>query len=790
MNPLEAAKKRAAKLLKELSLEEKMGQLTGYYPKDWSPEEMEREYPHGVGQIACFGMRSLDTPQKIAAWQREIQKKAMELSEHHIPAIFHVEGLCGTLVWPADSFPSGIGRGATWDPALEKMIGDIVGKQARAIGASQVLAPVLDISRDARFGRQGESYGEDPALTAAMGTAYIKGIQAEREGMRIQSAAKHFLAYHNSQGGIHVADCQTPSRLLREVYAKPFQAAITEGDLRGIMPSYGTVDGMPVSASEELLQRLLRDEMGFDGMVISDYNAISEIHDRQKLGESIADAGEMALKAGIDMELPTRRCYGYELMQRFQRGEIGMELLDRAVFYILTEKYYMGLFENPFAMEGKELENCFYRMSDRQVNLRAARESIVLLKNDGLLPLKRDVKKIAVIGYHGASIRAMFGGYTHMSMTERWLGAANTMAGMTGEESHLAADRKIYPGSFVQKEHPEAEHLARILKPFCSSLAEELAKRMPDSNVEYSFGYPYAGTEESGFEEALQLAEKADLVLVTLGGKYGTGSMASTGEGIDSVNVNLPPCQEHFLKQLKKLGKSVIAVHFDGRPISSDMAEMTAGAILEAWTPGEWGAEAIVDVLLGEYNPAGRLPVSVAYEAGQEPIYYNHPNGSGSHQGTIGAFCSYIDRPYEPRYAFGYGLSYTCFRYSNLKIHQEDDLIQIELKVRNCGEMDGEEVVQIYWKDEYASMLRPVMELVAWKRSFIKAGEEKHFTFTVQISQIAFLNQEMVWIAERGKIMVLAGASSEDIRLTGEFFLEESRIIDSMTRGFYGDGKA
>ncbi len=799
------AKEKAKELLNQLSLKEKMGQIVGYYPKNWSKEELCRDYPCGAGQVACFGMRELDSLEKIAAHQKEIQDAIMELGEHHIPAIFHMEGLCGVLIQDAECFPSGIGRASTWNPDLEEKVGGIVGKQSRAVGASQVLAPVLDISRDSRFGRQGETYGEDPALAAAMGSAYIRGIQKEREGMLTESTAKHFLSYHNSQGGIHAAECQTPERLLREIYAKPFQAAITDAGLRGIMPCYGAVDGEPASASNRLLGQLLREEMGFDGLVAADYCSISEIHERQKVCESLAEAGKRALEAGVDMELPSKKSYNEELEGWFADGILEMELLDRAVLHILTEKFRMGLFENPYALDGDQLQSCFFQEKDHQVCRQAALESMTLLKNDGILPLAGEGKKIAVIGWHAASTRALFGGYTHMSMTERWLGAANTMAGMEAEQNDADQTLETYPGTCVQKEHPEAETLAKKLKPRTNNLLEELKKQLPDAEILYSFGYSHAGTDESGHEEALLLAKEADLVLVTLGGKYGAGSMASTGEGIDATSINLPPCQEAFLRKLSALSKPVVAVHFDGRPLSSDTADRVAGAILEAWNPGECGAEAVVEVLTGAYNPAGRLPVSVARTAGQEPIYYNHPNGSSYHQGSIGAFTSYIDCPYEPRYVFGHGLSYTEFQYAGLTITgfdasgrqtdgkdvcqvPPDGQVAVELKVKNIGTRAGEEVVQIYWRDSYASMLRPVMELAGWKRIRLEAGEEKWLRFECSASQLAFLDREKNWKVEKGNVEVLAGTSSADIRLRGSFSITEDQITDGKVRGFYTIG--
>lgn len=817
MNPEEEPLVRAEKLLAVMSLEEKMGQLSGFYPgAKWSEEELKREHPHGAGQVACFGMREMKTVEEAANYQRELQAAVMELTGHRIPAIFHMEGLCGLLIRDARSFPSGIGRGATWDPELERQVGEIIGTQAAALGTAQVLAPVLDVARDARFGRQGESYGEDAALVSAMGVGYMKGLQKKGScgSLRVWSAAKHFAGYHDSQGGIHAANCDIPERLFREVYTKPFQAAITEAGLHGIMPCYSAVNGIPVSGSEEILQGILREEMGFEGVVVSDYHAVDEIHGRQKAAESVTAAGAMALAAGVDMELPSKVAYNEELMEWFCTGRLPQEILDCAVLHILTEKFRMGLFEQPFAQMGETLRRPFQNPAGAEVSLKAARESMVLLKNDGILPLKKTAAKIAVIGYHAAATRALFGGYTYMCMTERWLGAKNTMAGVVEDEVTEAGvtkrgtteagimgdgvteaeglkdeadvDVRRYSGSYTQKEHPLSEKLAKHLYPFANNLLEELRKRLPDSPIGYAYGCPYAGDDQSGFEEAVCLAEQSDIIVMTVGKKYGTGSMASTGEGIDSTSVNLPPCQESLIEVLGKLGKPIILVHFDGRPISSDNAERYASAILEAWNPAEAGARAVADVLLGEYNPGGRLPVSAAYNAGQVPVYYNHHNGSSSHQGCIGAYTSYMDCPFEPRYAFGYGLSYTAFSYEELEIaHVEGESALISFSVRNVGEADGEEVVQCYIQDVYATVTRPVMELAGFARVPLKVGEEARVTFTVKESQMAFLDRRMKWKVEKGSYRVLVGAASNDIRLEGEFTVKEDRYVDGRTRGFY-----
>jgi len=783
---------RAELLLAEMSLEEKMGQVVCYFPRESGNYYMLDQYPHGVGQVSTLEMRSLDTLEDCARFQRDFQERIIAFSEHRIPAIFHMEGLCGAYIQGATSFPSGIGRASTWNPDLEKQVGQIVGRQERALGITQTLAPVLDISRDSRMGRQGETYGEDPTLAAAMGVAYTIGVQGQGSGTRKTDAvAKHFLGFHASQGGIHGADCEISDRLLREVYGKPFQAAISEAGLKGIMPSYNTIAGEPVSASKSLLTGLLREEMGFEGVTVSDYGAVGNIHNIQNVCESVTEAGLRAMDAGMDMELQYKQCYNDELCDWFRSGKADIAILNRAVKRILTAKFRMGLFENPYALAENELQTAFYKAEDKAVALQSARESLVLLKNDGVLPISKNIKKIAIIGCHAATARFCYGGYTHLSMAEGLLAVISTMAGLQTAKEQKEYEIKTIFGTPIQQDQEQFEQVLKKQNPNAKSLVEQFQESLPDTEVTWSYGYPFAGNDLSGHNEALKTAEKADMVILTLGGKHGTGSIASMGEGIDATDINLPECQELFIEKLAALYKPVAAVHFNGRPISSDAADKHVGAILEAWNPAEGGAQAIVSALLGEVNPGGKLPVSVARCSGQIPVYYNHPNGSSYHQGEGIAFSNYVDMPHAPRYHFGHGLSYTTFKYSKLTLSgreiEPEAIIEICVDVTNIGAMVGDEVVQLYLKDRYASMTRPVMELAGFKRVPIRPGEKKTVRFSVHMSQLAFLDRDMRWKVEAGDVDVLVGSSSEDIQLTDSFRITDDLYVDGKKRGFYAD---
>ena len=780
---------RAQALLQELSLDEKMAQLGCVFPFGEQAQDfdwLKAQTPCGIGQISTLEMRRIETLEDCAAWQRRVQEIVMANSPHGIPAIFHMEGLCGAFIQGSTSFPSGIARGAGWDPELEEQIAAAVSRQEAACGMTQIFAPVLDISRDSRMGRQGESYGEDPTLAGALGAAYVRGAQGtETAGHRPDCVAKHFLAFHNSQGGIHGSHSDTPPRLLREVYAKPFQSAIREG-LRGVMPCYCSLDGEPVSASKELLTDLLREEMGFDGLCVSDYGAIGNAHSVQHIGESFAEAGLLCMEAGMDMELPSSTGWNEELKAMFRNGEADSSILDRAVLRVLTAKFRMGLFEHPFALRGEALKKAFAVPHDRELSLRSARESLVLLKNDGSLPIRKTVKKIAVIGPHADSPRKMFGGYTHLCMMESTLAMANSIAGVSGVVQDEKEIRTV-PGTNIQSdEGEEFDAILRRQKPDCRSLLQELRERLPEAEIRYAYGYPIAGADESGFVEALDAARDADLVILTLGGKHGTCSMASMGEGVDAANINLPPCQDAFIREAAKLGKPMIGVHFDGRPISSDAADECLNAILEAWSPAECGAQAVVDALLGEYNPGGKLPVSVARRAGQIPIYYNHPFGSCWHQGESIGFANYVDLPHTPRYVFGHGLSYTSFEYSDFSVSKTEvgpsEKVVFTVKITNTGSLAGDEVAQLYVTDRYASRTRPVQELCGFCRVHLEAGEQKMLLFTLQPSQLAFLDKDMRWKIEKGDFDFRIGASSEDVRGACSVTVTENAWIDGKTR--------
>ncbi|MCD7746163.1 MAG: glycoside hydrolase family 3 C-terminal domain-containing protein [Lachnospiraceae bacterium] len=860
MDPTLPARMRAKDLLARMSLEEKFAQIQGEFLEnvregctkadslceegnaktDCNMEIDESEgsacrYPQGVGSVSCLAGSLWETRKELTDAIREAQTFVMKRSRHHIPALFHIETATGVLMPEATVFPSELARASSWDPQLEKEIGQTAGREARVCGIAQGLAPVLDISRDARLGRQGESYGEDPTLAAAMGAAYVQGLQNnEHPDEGIMACGKHFLGFMNSMGGIHGAKSLASDRELREVYGKVFQAAFKKADLRSVMNCYSVVNGLPVAGNRAILTDLLRGEMEFDGMVSADYASIGQLHSVHRLREDFSLAGEMALKAGMDSELPTIECFNEDLLERFQSGEADIAILDQAVERILCEKFRLGLFENPFPALEEEIHRTVLTEQAGQVSLQSARECMVLLKNNGVLPIivansqgeiapqdapspqgdlkwldspVRRKKKVALIGWHGNSTRAFFGCYMNFARAEARLGAKITMAGTEGAKqdfpeqgdvpetdgtSENGMKERTYPGSAVLLEHPETDALAKECYPGMKTIYEELKERLSGAEIDltYSYGYPFTGDDTSHFAEALEAAKAADLVIVTLGGRYGWTTGCTTGEGIDSMNINFPRCQELFLEELLKLNKPTVGLHFDGRPCSSDRADQL-DALVECWTPGVHGAEAVADILLGRYNPSGKLPVSVAYNSGQIPVYYAHERGSGSAQAPSVCFPDYLDGPHSPRYAFGHGLSYSVFSYRDFTTDKEsyhaDETIFAEVTVENIGNMSGAHIVQLYVTDEYVSVSRPVMELAGFTRVELAPGAKKKVTFAISPSQFAFLDEAMQWKIEKGAFTLKIAHASDEIDGERSIKILEDAWIEGRNREFYAE---
>jgi beta-glucosidase len=781
-----SVEERVDDLLSRMTLEEKIAQLGCMM---WNPhltdDRQEQALSHGIGQISTILFGKLDGPSSIAELIKRIQSLCIEKTRLRIPAVFHGEALSGAMMPGATSFPLAIGLGATWNPDHIRKMAEVVKKQFRAIGIRHALSPVLDVGRDPRWGRIGETYGEDPTLISRLGVAYVTGLQGEHLKEGVAATAKHFLGYSMTEGALNMAEEQIAPRTLREVYAKPFEAVIRKVNIASIMNSYSTLDGEPVIASEAILSDFLRGELGFQGLTVSDYRSIDKLVTSFKTAKDMKDAGIQAIKAGMDMELPHINGYGARLLEAVQSGEIDRSYVDKSVRRVLEMKFRLGIFEKPYP-EMERIETVFHQPEDDELSLQLARESAVLVKNEGeLLPLSQNCKKVAVIGPNAHTLRNLFGGYSHPASKELFFGMAKMVGVEMTEHSALTYENQLH--------ELEAIYLPKAF-PHTTTIYSELLQRLPHAEVSYSKGCELDGHDPSGIEEAVQTASKADIVIVAVGGKDGFGKPCTTGEGNDSSQIGLTGVQEDLVKAVHASGTPIVLVHMSARPLSSMWISEHIPAILEVWHPGQEGGSAIVDILLGDYNPGGKLPVSVARSAGQVPVYYAHRNGSGYEGRGVDMFVSkegYVNESLEPIYPFGHGLSYTQFSYSELEMssHQvtPEGTVTISCAVKNSGNRAGDEVVQLYISDLVASIARPVKELVGFGRMHLGPGEKKRISFQVAMNQLAFLNRKMEWIVEPGTMSLQIGSSARDIKLEQTFEIVGNPTVVGSNRQFYAD---
>lgn len=780
--------KRAKEILEKLTQEQKLGQITAMFGGGTIPVEILHRFPDGLGEIAFIP----GTGSKEENLERS--KKELEILSQSIgiPAIRHNEALTGQMTADSTVFPAAIGLGATWDIRTVQDMADIIRKQMMAEGTRQALSPVMDVARDLRWGRVGETYGEDPTLCAAMSTAFVRGLQSDDLTEGVMATGKHFLGYGNGEGGLNMAANPIPPRELREVYAKPFQAAITEGGLASMMNSYGAIDGEMVIGSKSLLSDLLRNEMGFDGLVVSDYMSIDKLVDL-KVSESPEEAGLLALKAGLDCELPIPYGYKEKMLELIQNDKAGEEALDRAVLKVLEAKIRLGLLDGPSYRE-EWIESAYDRSITGNVSLKAARESIVLLKNDGILPLSKQVKKVALVGPHADSMRLLYGCYTYPAAYERdTTGSMAEMPGMqaAGKSSEDNPYQMPYlQGSTVRATSPYIEEqLREHYRGITPTILEAVREKCPDAEIRFAKGCEVAGNDRSGFAEAVEAAKWADVVLLTGGGKYGWGTSCTTGEGIDCDDIGMTGVQNELAAEIAVTGTPCIFIHMDSKPVASQAICEKFNAVLENWFPGDTGGQALADVLFGDYNPGGKLPVTAARNAGQIPIYHGQRNGSGYRPLGM-TIAKYVQGTTEPLFCFGYGKSYTEFTYSDLAVTPQtkaDGVVEVSCTVTNIGSYNGEEVVQLYVTDELASMLRPSQELAGFYRVSLRAGESKRIHFRMRADQFAFLDKDMQWIVEAGKMTVKVGSSSQDIRLTASFMIMDTMYIEGKNRGFFAE---
>jgi beta-glucosidase len=734
-------------LIKQMNIEEKIAQL-GSIPASellengrFSREKALNLIGKGIGQITRLaGNRdSPRDPAETAAIANKIQKFLIEETRLGIPAIIHEECLSGLMAYGATTFPQAIGLASTWNPDLIQSVATVIRRQMRSLGAHQGLAPVLDVARDPRWGRTEETYGEDQYLVASIGVAYIKGLQGDNLSSGVIATPKHFAGHGFSEGGRNCAPVHVSPREFREIFLFPFEAAIKMAGAYSIMNAYHDIDGVPCAASRELLTKILRFEWGFRGYVVSDYGAIEMLRTFHHVAADEKEAAVQALEAGIDIELPRFRCYGEPLLNAVKEGDISEETIDEAVSRVLRAKFLLGLFDNPY-VDVEKASIALDTQEDRMLALRAARESMILLKNDGILPLRKDLGAIAVVGPNADTTRGLLGDYSYTL--------------------HLGCEK-------------DAIRIVSILEAIKGKVS-------PQTLVYFVKGCDIYDPSKEGFDEAIEAASKSDVIVAAMGERSGMFHLpAVTGEGRDQASLSLPGIQEDLIEKLYATGKPLIIVLVNGRPLSIRRISERASAIVEAWFPGEEGGNAVADILFGDYNPGGKLPITIPQDVGQIPIYYSRRNSS---------FRDYVFMSAKPLFPFGHGLSYTKFDYSSLEIEPNKvgpaGKVAISFYVKNVGELKGDEVAQIYIHAKAVSVSRPIKELKGFRRITLEPGERRKITFTLHMDQVAFYDRDMRLVVEPGLYEVMVGSSSEDIRLTGKFEVTGRRNLLHLRKFF------
>lgn len=745
---------RVNDLLGRMTLEEKVGQIC--CPLGWSmydktgkntvtysqtfKEQMDKA-PIGsywaVLRADPWTQKTLDNglnPELAAKALNAMQKYAVENTRLGIPILFAEECPHGHMAIGATTFSTSIGQASTWNKDLIYRMGEIIGLEARLQGANVGYGPVLDIAREPRWSRVEETFGEDPYLTGILGTAFVEGMQGKdyKDGRHVYATLKHMAAYGVPRGGHNGNPADISMRQLLDEYLPGFQRAVEVGKAATVMTSYNSIDGVPCTGNVFLLDSILRKRWGFEGFVYSDLVSIDGIAGTHHVAKDLQDAAIQALEAGTDMDLGAN-AYS-TLVDAVKQGKVKECYVDRAVANVLRLKFEMGLFENPYVdpVQAKKLVNC---ESHREVAREVARQGTVLLKNNGVLPLKKDVKRVAVIGPNADMIYNYLGDYT------------------------------------------APQERSKVV-----TLLDAIRTRLPKGSVEYVKGCAIRDTTQSDIFAAVEAAKRADVVVVAVGGssardfktKYietGAATISSEenvvvsdmecGEGFDRSTLNLLGDQEKLIKALAVAGKPLVIVYIAGRPLNMNLASEVGDALLMAWYPGEQGGNGIADVLFGDYNPSGRLPMSVPRSVGQIPVHYSQ-----------GVQRDYMDGAGTPLYSFGYGLSYTTFAYSNLKLQPGDgkNVLQVvTCTVTNTGDQDGAEIAQLYVNDEVSSVVTPPVRLKGFERVELKKGESKEVTFRLTRKDLSIYDRQMNFVVEPGKFNVMVGGSSDNLPLKGSF---------------------
>lgn len=741
---------RVTDLLSRMTMEEKAGQLAGFWAMPAEPGEpvapkeddigepapaLDEIAKYGLGQLTrVFGTQPVSPSEGIRRLL-ELQTLVARANRFGIPAIAHEECLTGFMTWKATIFPAPLSWGASFDPELIEEVGGAIGASMRRVGVHQGLAPVLDVVRDYRWGRNEECIGEDPYLVATVGSRYVRGL--ERSG--IVATLKHFAGYSASRAGRNMAPTMAGPREFADVILEPFVVALREGGARSVMHSYTDIDGVPAAADERLLTDLLREQLGFGGLVVSDYFGVSFLQSLHRIAGSRAAAAALALRAGVDVELPTVRCYGEPLLDLVRDGQVPEELLDRSAARVLTIKAELGLLDDDWEAKLTALADATAGEDEtldppehRRLARRLAEESVVLLANDGVLPLRGDAaRSVALTGPLADQSHAMLGCYAF--------------------PAHVGVQ---HPGLPVGVE-------IRVL-------ADSLRAEFADAEITVASGYGVEVADDADIAASVAAARDAEVCVLTLGDRSGLFGRGTSGEGCDAATLDLPGRQAELARAVLDTGTPTVLVLFSGRPYAlGDIADRAA-AVIQAFYPGEEGADAIAGILSGRAEPSGRLPVGIPRDRGGQPGTYLRSRLDGDSQWTV------LDA--TPLYPFGHGLTWTRFDYSDLSVPAgpvpTDGEVRVAATVRNAGELAGTEVVQLYLSDPVASVVRPVRWLAGYARVRLAPGEAARVEFTVHADRTSFTGLDLRRIVEPGVIEVQIGRSSADLPLTGSFVLE------------------
>ncbi len=741
-NPNLRVEQRIADLLARMTLEEKIAQMGGawenkqFHPdsKDlfvddkgaFLPDHAEVLLKNGVGEMSRPSENR--SPRAMAEFTNTMQRWLKEHTRLGIPVLYHEECLHGHAAPKGTSYPSPIGLASTWDPSLVFDIFTATAAEVRARGAQQCLTPVLDLARDPRWGRTEETYGEDPYLVSRLGVSAIQGFQGVGpiiDGSHVLATAKHFAVHGQPEGGTNVAPGNYSERVIREYFLKPFEAAVKEGHVKSVMASYNEIDGIPSHSNKHLLDDILRQEWGFKGVLVSDYFGIAELVRVHHVAASNEAAAKIALESGVDLELPFVEGYA-TLVDQVKQGKISEAYLDRAVARILRVKFLAGLFDNPY-VDPDYAEKITNNPEHQKLALKAAHEAIVLLKNqNNLLPLdKTKYKKIAVIGPNAADVH--LGGYS---------GAPDRgMSVLQGIKTKVGAATEV------------------LYSEGC-----KITETFPDWDADkVVLGDPVLNAKR--IQDAIKVAEKADLVILALGGNEQTSreAWAPNHQG-DRDNLDLLGNQDELVKAILATGKTTVVFLQHGRPNSINFIAEKIPAIVEGWYLGQEGGTAIADVLFGDYNPGGKLPITVPRSTGQLPdYYYQKPSAKREYLGSTT----------QPLYPFGWGLSYSTFKYANVRATPDsigvEGTTKVSVDVTNTGRMAGDEVVQLYIRDEVSSVTRPVKELRGFRRVSLAPGETRTVEFTLGFAELSFLNRDMHKVVEPGNFKIMIGGNSVDL---------------------------